>query len=108
MRDEELNQQHLLIQAFSSKIYFLWLTTLPKEYMYYRSWNIRKKKKAAAYKLLSTGIYRTYPNLKCSKSQNFLQNTIQKKKKYFWLKETGRQVIHYFKAHRLSGVKKSS
>lgn len=79
MKDEELNQQHLLIQAFTSKIYFLWLTTLPKEYMYYKSWNFKKKKKAAAYKLLSTGICCTNPNLKRSKSQNFLQNTVLKK-----------------------------
>lgn len=79
MKDEELNQQHLLIQAFTSKIYFLWLTTLPKEYMYHKSWNFKKKKKAAAYKLLSTGICCTNPNLKHSKSQNFLQNTVLKK-----------------------------
>lgn len=102
MRDEELNQQHLLIQAFTSKmIYFLWLTTLLKEYIYYKSWNFKKKKKAAAYKLLSTDNCGTYPNLKCSKSQNFLQNSTKKKKKDIWLKETRKQVIHYFK-HRES------
>lgn len=98
MRDEELNQQHLLIRAFTSKkIYFLWLTTLLKKHMYYKSWNFKKKKKAAASKLLWTDNYGTYPNLKCSKSQNFRQNSTKKKKKDIWLKETGKQVIHYFK-----------
>lgn len=93
MRDEELNQQHLLIRAFTSKkIYFLWLTTLLKKHMYYKSWNFKKKKKAAASKLLWTDNYGTYPNLKCSKSQNFRQNSTKKKKKKIsdWRKQENR------------------